>query len=188
MFHVHSDQRTRHSATKIAQSLNDLIEAKDFADITITDIQRKTGVARTTFYRSFDNLSDVLEWECDQQLSQIFNRYHGLTKFPNEQKILHDYLVYWTQHSQLLAILIKIQRMDIIYKYQYRYAEKMVAEYGPIDRFSKIPLNYFLAVRTSFILSIILTWVDNGQIESVSQLQAIAEAQAHQLGDIGHWS
>lgn len=60
MFHVHADKRTQGSAKKISSALTELMRTKNFEQITITDLQRKIGIARTTFYRSFDNLVDVL--------------------------------------------------------------------------------------------------------------------------------
>lgn len=181
MFHVHQDRRTQRSATKIAKSLSELIKQKDFQEITIADVQRSTGIARTTFYRSFDNLIDVLEWECDYHFNHLFLQYRGLQQFPTERRILADYLDYWSQHNEILTVLVKIKRVDIIQTCQQKYAEEMVKEYGPVDKYSSIPLNYFLAVRMNFVLSIVLTWVASGKQETVEQLQTIAEKQIQQL-------
>ncbi|MGN1284827.1 MAG: hypothetical protein ACI4TY_05960, partial [Candidatus Limosilactobacillus intestinavium] len=175
MFHVHHDQRTQRSANKIAKALNELVQQKDFQQITIADLQRQTGIARTTFYRSFDNLVDVLEWECAQQFNEMIKKYDDLAHFPSERQLLHDYLEHWMRNGELLTIIMKIQRIDIIYHYQYNFAHQMVEKYGSVDELQETPLSYFLAVRTGFILSIIFAWVQSGKKETLPQLQKIVE-------------
>ena len=66
MYHVGSTKRSRDSAELIYYGIVICSQHQPLDSITIAEIQRTTGVARTTFYRSFDNISDVLEWKCDQ--------------------------------------------------------------------------------------------------------------------------
>lgn len=181
MFHVHADKRTVRSAEKIASALGKLIQIKPFNQVTIADLQRKTGIARTTFYRSFDNLADVLEWQCDLEFSRLFSRFSGLAHFPSEEDALRIYLNYWTDHPSILVSLVKMQRIDIIYKYQEKYANLMLEEYGPLLNLAPAEQKYFLSVRVGFILSIILTWVKHGRQETPAQLEAIAERQLNYL-------
>lgn len=181
MFHVHADKRTACSAGKIAAALSNLIQTKPFDQVTIADLQRETGIARTTFYRSFDNLVDVLEWQCDLEFYRLFSRFSGLTHFPSEKDALRIYLDYWTDHPSILVNLIKIQRIDIIYKYQEKYANLMLEKYGPLLNLAPAEQKYFLSVRIGFILSIILTWVKHGRQETPAQLAVIAERQLNYL-------
>ena len=43
--------------------------------ITITDIQKASGVGRATFYRSFDNINDVLYWQCALHYLEVMTGY-----------------------------------------------------------------------------------------------------------------
>lgn len=181
MFHDHEDARTQRSAAKIVQALNELLQTKQFSTITIADIGRKTGIARSTFYRSFDNLIDVMEWQCDAAFAQLFKNFSGQKTFPSEKKALELSLQYWTHNSAILVNLIKIKRLDIIYKYQAKYAELMLQEYGPLINLAPAEKKYFLSVRVGFVLSIILTWLRSGQKESVKELEVIAERQVQYL-------
>lgn len=181
MFHVHADKRAQRSAGKIAAALTRLIQTKPFDQVTIADLQRETGVARTTFYRNFDNLADVLEWQCDLEFDRLFSRFTGAARFPSERDALRIYLAYWTEHSAILVNLIQIQRVDIIYKYQEKYANLMLKEYGPLLNLAQAEQKYFLSVRIGFILNIILTWVKNGCRETPAQLETIAERQLEYL-------
>ncbi len=45
---------------KITKALLDLMEEQDFQDISITDIVKKAGLSRVTYYRHFKTKEDVL--------------------------------------------------------------------------------------------------------------------------------
>lgn len=65
MYHISKDKRSIQSANFIYHGLLQCLAHKSFDQITITDVQKASGVARTTIYRCFDNLSDILYWRCD---------------------------------------------------------------------------------------------------------------------------
>ena len=54
----------------ITQSLFKLLEKKEFADITITDLITKAGVSRMGFYRNYVSKEDVIE----SYILEIFER------------------------------------------------------------------------------------------------------------------
>lgn len=63
MYHIKEDKRSLRSAQLIYQGLLDCLEEKEFQQISISDIQRKSFVSRSTFYRLFDTLNDVLDYQ-----------------------------------------------------------------------------------------------------------------------------
>lgn len=65
MYHISKDKRTIESARLIYEGLLECLKTKAFDQITVSDLQKESGVARSTFYRAFDNISDVLYWKCD---------------------------------------------------------------------------------------------------------------------------
>ena len=53
---------TTHPArTSICNAMLDLMETQQFETISITDLTKKAGVSRTSFYRYFDSVYDVLQ-------------------------------------------------------------------------------------------------------------------------------
>ncbi|GEM_PF-5850719 len=70
MYHISKDKRAARSAALIYDGLLECMKKKPFDAVTISDLQKASGVARTTFYRAFDNLSDVLYWKCDTCFSE----------------------------------------------------------------------------------------------------------------------
>lgn len=65
----HADY-TRHY---IAEALFKLMEKKDFSEISITEIARKAGVGRATFYRNFTDKQSIVVYYFNRMKSR-FNR------------------------------------------------------------------------------------------------------------------
>ena len=53
--------RTNKTKDRIRDGLFAAMKTKAYADITITDVIKASGIARASFYRSYKNLDDVLQ-------------------------------------------------------------------------------------------------------------------------------
>ena len=74
MYHIKNDKRAYASVELICSSLLELLETTPFEQITISDIQRMSTVSRSTFYRNFDRIEDVLMLLCDRNFDAAFKR------------------------------------------------------------------------------------------------------------------
>ena len=115
MFHVKQEKRTLASANLIYEGLCQCMTQKEFAQITIQDIQIASTVSRSTFYRHFDSLTDVLYWRCNQLFQQMFSDFQ-LSTADDPYHFTHHLLQYWTTHTQILEQLLQIQRADLFYR------------------------------------------------------------------------
>ena len=59
--------------TKIAlgMALDDLLYKKSFSDVTVSDITKRAGVNRQTFYYHFKNVYDLLKWYSERQVQDF---------------------------------------------------------------------------------------------------------------------
>src|SRR5574344_953512 len=124
MYHMSKDKRCVASAEQMYKGLEKAMSEKAFEDISISDIQKYSYVARTTFYRNFDSISDILYWKCDICFRQVLSEF-SLSDFKNEFNLLDRYFSYWMEHSEILEELIKINRMDIIYSCHIKNADEL---------------------------------------------------------------
>lgn len=177
MYHIRNDKRTLRSAQRIYEGLVACLAHKPFCQVTISDVQRESGVARTTFYRGFDNLSDVLAWRCDECFREVFGSLDP-DFFRDERLLIRRYFSYWMEHGDILELLVRINRYDIIYASHRRVASELRDCYGAVPGVDPVHCDYFLAVRTGFTLSVLTTWVERGRTESVDELLRI-------IGDLG---
>lgn len=179
MYHISKDKRSAQSADLIYAGLRQCLEKKTFDQITVTDVQRASGVARTTIYRCFDNLSDVLYWRCDLCFGEALQSV--ASESPNELELMQGYFSYWVEHSNILKLLIDIDRQDIIYACHMKKAEALAQSYGALPELDEIDARYFMAIRTGVTISVLKVWLDGGRKETSEELLAIIERQIANL-------
>lgn len=176
MYHISNDKRSVQSAELIYQGLLKCLEKKSFDQITISDLQKASSVARTTFYRAFDNLSDVLYWRCDLCFKEALRDFEP-SVFPSELELAKHYFSYWMEHSDILALLIQINRQDIIYACHMKNAKALEQSFGTLPGLDKTSARYFMAIRTGVTISMLKAWLDGGRKETAEELLKIVEKQ-----------
>lgn len=176
MYHISNDKRTKRSAEKIWQALLACMKQYRFEDITVMDVTKECGIARTTFYRCFDNTADILTWKCDECFHEVLDSYHP-EQFGGELDLARHYFAYWTEHYDILELLIKIGRQDIIYTCHMKNADILSERYGELPDLPKKHTSYFMAIRTGFTISVLTAWLKNGRKESTDELISIMQEQ-----------
>ena len=172
-----SEKRSgRQSAELIYKRLLECVAQKSFDLITISDLQKSSGVARTTFYRNFDNIADVPYWKCDTCFHEVLvENVSGM--FANEMELAKKYFIYWTKHSDILDLLIKINRQDIIYDCHMKNADLLQKRFGALPYLPVAHGDYFMAIRTGFTISVLTAWIKGGRKESPDELVEIIQEQ-----------
>lgn len=176
MYHISKDKRALQSSELIYNGLLECIKKKPFDQITVSDLQKASGVARSTFYRAFDNISDVLYWKCDTCFYEVLGNYHPKL-FQGEIDLARHYFQYWMNHNDILELLIQINRQDIIYACHMKNADILQEKFGKIPDIRMEHGNYFIAIRTGFTISILTTWLKGGRKENADELVKIIEEQ-----------
>ncbi len=176
MYHISNDKRAAQSADLIYKGLLKCLEKKSFDQITVTDVQKASGVARSTIYRCFDNLSDILYWRCDRSFKEALLSVKP-EKEPDESELMRGYFSYWIEHSDILKLLIDINRQDIIYACHMKNAEALREAYGALPGMDETSARYFMAIRTGVTISVLKAWLDGGRKETAEQLLGIIRAQ-----------
>ncbi len=154
MYHVGNDFRSKKSAFKIYQSLRHNLLNKSLSDITVVDIYKESGIARTTFYRLFDNVIDVLEYQLEIFIKEYIN-----LKEKKSDKILFFY-EYFNLHSDLIYIIAT----------QNEYILKHVVEkvYGYSNE-------YLIMLKISIMTSLLCTWSKNNKRESPKDMALLTK-------------
>ena len=188
MYHISRDKRSAQSAQLIYEGLMECIKKKPFDKITISDLQKASSVARTTFYRSFDNISDVLYWKCDECCREVLGEYRP-DAYPDEIEFARHYFGYWMGHSDILELLIRINLQDIIYACHMNNAETLHERYGNLPGVPMTRGNYFMAVRTGFTISILTAWLEGGRKETTEEIiEIVGEQLAYLCRNVKLWS
>lgn len=161
MYHIKADKRARTSVDLICRGLLTCMETKEFNEITITDIQRVSTVSRSTFYRNFDCLEDVLSLLIDRGFAEIFS---GDDSVSLRERCLR----YWIEHDKVMEALITAHRTDLLFNSLRRSAANreslqfLMADPKKYD--------YFMSIITSVMTGILVTWVERGKTDTADEL------------------
>lgn len=171
MYHIKKDRRSLTSAEMLYDALTACLREKPFAEISITEVTARAMVGRSTFYRNFDDLTDILRWKCSGQLKQVMLRYREETSILKRPLDLLEYVLdYWFEHSQALESLSTIGRADIIYDCIQEGAALVRESVIEQLHFTQAEYDYFLAASSGIVGGILLTWLKNGRKESAHEL------------------
>jgi AcrR family transcriptional regulator len=173
MYHIKDDQRSIRSGEMIYEGLVKLMREKEFAAITVTDLIDAANVGRTTFYRNFDELEDVLWMRCDQVASglvEYLRAYRQGQQAESRSAILKPVLRYFYLHSELIELLMKARRIHI-------FEEAMLSRFRPfkavIGAFYGLEgdyVDYVVALRIGGITNILTHWIETGKKQAPDEL------------------
>ena len=101
MYELKSNKKSLESQKIIYKALRRILLTKQLNEVTVKDVCSECGVSRTTFYRNFCNVTDVLA----VMLEFFFNDY--LRKRVEKNNQLLFFFEYWYYHRDLIAIITK---------------------------------------------------------------------------------
>lgn len=96
----------------IIDSLLYLLKTKPYSEITITEITKKAGVARLTFYRNFESKDQILITRSNYLFQEYLDEIRQNGKITSIQQALLQCFNNWQRDSQVMELLIK---NDLIY-------------------------------------------------------------------------
>ena len=163
MYYIKNDKRAYMSAELISSGLLELIKTVPFEQITISDIQRVSTVSRSTFYRNFDCIEDVLMLLCDRSFDAAIKRAEE-----TGEEIRIAVFRYWFENVSLLETIVKIHRTDILVE-SLRRSEQIKLKFRPYIKDETV-FDYFSGVIASVMVGILSTWIEHGKAESEEEV------------------
>lgn len=163
MYHIKHDKRAEASVDLICAGLMDCLAEKSFADITISDIQRASSVSRSTFYRNFDRIEDVLSLMSDRVFESAFSS--------GGVEIRQEVFSRWFENEEIIETIVQIKRGDLLFESLRRSAAKF-GRFEGIEQDSEL-YNYLISIISSAMMGIIVTWVEGGKKEDESELKTV---------------
>lgn len=161
----------------IKEALINLLAEKDFEAITVSDLTKKAGINRGTFYLHFQDKYDMIESFKNEHLDTFFQLLDAPEISTNTRELLIQTLTFLADNFAFFAAISKSQSLnfkqtlkDFIYKVLLtidNYQEIVSHQYGGI------PFGYALEVYLASIESIISYWIANDGQQSPEELTDI---------------
>lgn len=155
MYHIPNDKRAQKSADLIAQGLYKCLEKKPLNDIKVNDIYLDSYVSRATFYRLFDSVYDVLQYQCDSIVEEIAESLK--TKHFESMKEMGMYNIkLWLKHDKLIEVIVENLLYNMVFQSIINHKEGFKLTYG-FDYDESPQTMYFVyyisaMVFTSFVI------------------------------------
>lgn len=166
MYHIKQDKRSVKSAQLLCDGLSQALEAHPYKDISISDICSSCGVARSTFYRLFDTLDDVLLYQFDSLFQNSLAEFEH-SEEPYAKVILRVAI----RNKPLLHALVSSGRTDL-FDFTTRSREDDILQHLQLDISSQHRL-YCTPMLNAMMCAVIRTWLANGCCETVTELYHI---------------
>ena len=175
------------TSVKMSDALLDLLKTKPFAYITISEICKKAGVNRSTFYLHYENTADLLA-ETGQRLLDDFRSYFmvdtaALTahfadcegkelNFITEE-YLHPYLSYIRDNRHVFATILKHANsfhFDAVFQRLFQHVfDPILHRFGYPAEERKYVMMFYL----SGINALVLEWLKDGCRKSIEEVSHI---------------
>jgi AcrR family transcriptional regulator len=100
--------KSRNSSVKayIAESLLLLMEKKPYAGISISDITRKAGVNRSTYYRNFNSKDDIIKFYFNEGIILSYKGNITDRNTPSKRRFL-ELFKHYQKHKKELVLIYK---------------------------------------------------------------------------------
>lgn len=158
-------KRNRFTRQCIGESIIALMGSKAFEDITISDIVKKAGVSRMTFYHYFQSKTDALNsylHEIIELYLEECSRSIGIDTFYDAVHIRHAFL-FFDQYAAFFLTLAQANLHSLMIYAINEYITKLVA---PVYPRSVYELYYYGGA----ILNVFLSWEASGKKETIDEI------------------
>jgi len=156
-------------ATKdcIFSALIALMEQKEYKYITVTDIARKSGVSRMTYYRTYSSKEDILVQHFRKIAKQMVTRAEG-----DVSQALAGFYTYFQKYDNLTAIFAQSDLMHLVVESFSEFTDFLYDGLHP-DSAKTAETGYATCYETGGLFSILTGWLAGGAKESPAEMSDI---------------
>ena len=161
-------QRQTTTKSDIKEAFIQLLATKSLEDITISQLTKKAGVNRSTFYLHYLDKQDFLEQLKEETLSTV--------RMILRKEALEAILSYFQENSAFFAEIAKnpsFRFADNIRSFILGMIESTPRSRPVIVAAYQMPERYAITMYVSGLTGLIVDWIINGTQESPQQLTKI---------------
>ncbi|MDR1939540.1 MAG: TetR/AcrR family transcriptional regulator [Clostridiales bacterium] len=171
MYRVGRDKRKLISAGLICDGLNGLLKKTAFQNISVTAIVEAAGVGRTTFYRLFDDKTDVILYQTETLFDGIIERERAAAEPSKNHDVSFVFLFeFWLKRRELFLALIDANLYE---SFQNRLAvivEKKLSFLKQAVNIDDRGWKYFINIRASMLFTALKVAVLNYQDDTAADI------------------
>ena len=153
---------------EIMEAVMQLMAEKSYMEISVTDIIKKAGVARASFYRNFDTINDVIDLLADNVAEEMETDVLP-TLSGNDERLWREFLFnhfYRTLKLHREMPEVRFENMSVIFDRINNRIQRKENEQPPETLRDK----YAVIAKWALINNIARKWVDSGAKETPEEM------------------
>lgn len=161
-------EQKKSAGNMIKEALVSLMGEKTYMDITVTDIVKKAGVARASFYRNYQSIADIMDDIVDDIFSEIMTEVLPVIESNDEAKwreLLYYMFYRFPKHHSIGSE----KRSDNINELFSRMDDRF-QKLEQTSGITSIEDKYLGIGKMGLIVNIIKKWMNTGMKEPCEQM------------------
>lgn len=153
---------------RMADAFVDMLSQKSYADITVTDIVNTAQVARVSFYRNFNSISDVVDYITDELANDFIDKILPVLNSNDENKwreFLFDFINNALNNRGKIEA-INLQNTAVLFS----HLNTKMQMYVNVNSNKTISDKYTSYVKACLINNVVKKWIDDGMVETPKEI------------------
>lgn len=172
MYHIPNDKRAVSSTNNLEKALYELLMTREMNEISVTDLCHASGVSRATFYRLYDNPTDILRRGLDSMMETIRKEQSELMETGKPIDIKRN-MQLLLAHYEPIEAAVKCHRTDLIHTAIETHLSATRAAIihlcAHVDA-SERQIHYISHLFVGMMTSMLTAWIKGGRKETAAQL------------------
>lgn len=153
---------------RMADAFVDMLSQKSYADITVTDIVNTAQVARVSFYRNFNSISDAVDYITDELANEFIDKILPVLNSNDENKwreFLFDFINNALNNRGKIEA-INLQNTAVLFS----HLNTKMQMYVNVNSNKTISDKYTSYVKACLINNVVKKWIDDGMVETPEEI------------------
>jgi AcrR family transcriptional regulator len=170
------DRRQKKTKKAIYDAFTELIQEKDYSEITIQDIIDRADIGRSTFYSHFRTKDELLEDMCDRIFHHIFTDHatsedtHDFSDSTNTLSDMLTHLLYHLRsHREIVTGMLLRSSSPIFLRYLDEYLTGLFRPFIPTDL--EAPFDYLLDAAIHSFSRTVTWWAERGMKDTPESVE-----------------
>lgn len=145
-----------------------LVAKKSFADISVSELTKVAGISRMTFYRHYQNITDILTVEIEKLVAELNTQVNLQTTEQYDTILL--IVRFLSEHADFIKLLLRANQQNILGKHIAEVMAVMSANKQQLADFSAREIEYYVKYHATGLTSVIVDWIARNQPEAPEEL------------------
>ena len=164
--HLSNNEANQITREAICTALVTLMETKDFNKISISELVRKAGVSRQSFYRNYDSKEQIVA-EIGDTILSAFSASLNSPKYTNRHELWYvDFFSFVQKNRPRVEVLRRSNLSDLLFSRLSGILEKWAGH-------DSAEAHYYIVGIVGAVKSITLEWAVSGFRESPETIAGI---------------